>query len=120
MPTRPLTQFFVMGLIVVVVTTVPAQISRLHALHVSIHAYDGSYAGRPGRGHVIVCGHVSDDSFADFLTEFYHPSRGVISFDVVVLASEPPSAAMSRLLSNVVYATKTTYLKGAYTPSDRS
>ncbi|RHZ13685.1 hypothetical protein DYB31_010219 [Aphanomyces astaci] len=110
-PTRPLTEFFVMGLIIVVVTTVPAQIARLHALHVSIHAYDGAYVCRPGRGHVIVCGHVVHDSFADFLTEFYHPSRGVISFDIVVLSPDPPSPAMTRLLSNVVYATKTTFLK---------
>ncbi|KAF0712043.1 hypothetical protein AaE_012146, partial [Aphanomyces astaci] len=93
------------------VTTVPAQIARLHALHVSIHAYDGAYVCRPGRGHVIVCGHVVHDSFADFLTEFYHPSRGVISFDIVVLSPDPPSPAMTRLLSNVVYATKTTFLK---------
>ncbi|RLN99009.1 hypothetical protein DYB28_001890 [Aphanomyces astaci] len=112
-PTRPLTEFFVMGLIIVVVTTVPAQIARLHALHVSIHAYDGAYVCRPGRGHVIVCGHVVHDSFADFLTEFYHPSRGVISFDIVVLSPDPPSPAMTRLLSNVVYATKTTFLKGS-------
>ncbi|RHY31355.1 hypothetical protein DYB32_004918 [Aphanomyces invadans] len=111
-PTRTLTEFFVMGLIIVVVTTVPAQISRLHDLHVSMKAYDGAYTSRPGRGHVIVCGHVVHDSFADFLAEFYHPSRGVINFDVVVLSPDPPSSAMTRMLSNVVYANKTTFLKG--------
>ncbi|ETV97742.1 hypothetical protein H310_09108 [Aphanomyces invadans] len=112
-PTRTLTEFFVMGLIIVVVTTVPAQISRLHDLHVSMKAYDGAYTSRPGRGHVIVCGHVVHDSFADFLAEFYHPSRGVINFDVVVLSPDPPSSAMTRMLSNVVYANKTTFLKGS-------
>ncbi|CAK4689901.1 hypothetical protein LEN26_007087 [Aphanomyces euteiches] len=112
-PTRVLSEFFVMGLIICVVTTVPAQISRLHALHVANHPYDGSYVSRPGRGHVIVCGHVAHDAFADFLAEFYHPTRGVISFDVVVLCDAPPSPAMSRLLSNINFANKTKYLRGS-------
>ncbi|KAF0698337.1 Aste57867_11057 [Aphanomyces stellatus] len=113
-PSRTISEFFVMGLIILVVTTVPEQIARLHALHVDSHAYDGAYVGhRAGRGHVIVAGHVTFDSLADFLAEFYHPSRGVVYLDVVVLSDEPPSAAVTRLLANVVYAGKATYLRGS-------
>ncbi|OQR87797.1 hypothetical protein ACHHYP_08037 [Achlya hypogyna] len=111
--TTVLSEFFVMALIVAVVTVVPAQLTRLTALHKPKYAYDDAYSPRPRRGHVIVCGHIAPEAFADFLAEFYHPSRGVVSFDVVVLCAHAPSEVLNRLLSNVAYAAKTTYLRGS-------
>ncbi|EQC40935.1 hypothetical protein SDRG_01998 [Saprolegnia diclina VS20] len=111
--TTTLSEVFVMGLIVAVVTVVPGQLTRLNALHKPRYAHDDAYRGRPKKSHVVVSGHIAHEAFADFLTEFYHPSRGVVDFDVVVLGRDAPSDVMTRLLGNVAYAAKTTYLKGS-------
>ncbi|OQR94237.1 hypothetical protein THRCLA_22246, partial [Thraustotheca clavata] len=119
--TTILSELFVMALIVAVVTVVPTQLSRLNALRKPHYSYDDAFHSNPHRGHVIVCGYVAHESFSDFLAEFYHPSRGVVNFDVVVLSSEPPSGSITRLLSNVIYSAKTTYLKGSlFNEKDRT
>jgi potassium large conductance calcium-activated channel subfamily M alpha protein 1 len=67
-------------------------------------------------GHVIVSGvDLSMEIVRDFLTEFYHPTRGNILLDVIFLSEKIPSKALIRFLQNEKYRDKTLYLRGTLT-----
>jgi hypothetical protein len=62
---------------------------------------------------VIVTGAITFDNIAGFLREFYHPRRGRILVDVVILSTKNPSNRLQNLLQNVQFARRTTtFLKG--------
>ncbi|RLN20643.1 hypothetical protein BBJ28_00012467 [Nothophytophthora sp. Chile5] len=109
-------QFFVMLIIVVIVTVIPRQVTRLMELSALQHDYMHSYSVRRrsvhNGGHVVVTGQVRLESVAEFLKEFYRPRQGRVNMDVVFLADTVPSAGLQALLRNVRYRRRTTYLKG--------
>lgn len=103
--------------IIVVVTAVPRQINQLVELSKLQHGYMHSYSLRKRSihygGHVVVTGHLTPESVAEFLKEFYRPRQGRVNMDVVLLADRPPSDKIQALLLNVRYRRKATYLKGS-------
>ncbi|KAE9146556.1 hypothetical protein PF001_g8566 [Phytophthora fragariae] len=109
-------QFFVIFIIVVVVTVIPREITRLIELSALQHDYTHSYSLRRrsihNGGHVVVTGHVCLENASAFLKEFYRPRQGRVNMDVVFLADHVPSLGLHALLLNVRYRRRTTYLKG--------
>jgi hypothetical protein len=109
-------QFFVIFVIVVVVTVIPKQVTRLMELSALQHDYMHSYSLRRrsihNGGHVIVTGHVRLENASAFLKEFYRPRQGRVNMDVVFLADHIPSSGLQAVLRNVRYRRRTTYLKG--------
>lgn len=110
-------QFFVILMIIVVITVIPRQINRLVELSKMQGDYMHSYTLRKrgsvqNGGHVVVTGHVSFESVSDFLAEFYHSRQGRINMDVVFLTDVVPSERLQEVLLNVKYRRRTTYLKG--------
>lgn len=106
-----------MLMIVVVVTVIPRQITRLVELSKLQHGYMHSYSVRKrsvqNGGHVVVTGHVSVESVSEFLSEFYRTRQGRVNMDVVFLTDVIPSERLQGLLLNVKYRRRTTYLKGS-------
>lgn len=104
-------------LIVVIVTAVPRQINRLVELSRLQHGYMHSYSLRKRSvhygGHVVVTGHLTPESVAAFLQEFYRPRQGRVNMDVVLLADHAPSDRLQALLLNVHYRRRATFLKGS-------
>ncbi|KAL3665007.1 hypothetical protein V7S43_010182 [Phytophthora oleae] len=109
-------QFFVILVIVVVVTVIPKQVTKLMELSAQQHDYMHSYTlhrrSIHNGGHVIVTGHVRLENASAFLKEFYRPRQGRVNVDVVFLADKLPSKRLQELLLNVRYRRRTTYLKG--------
>ncbi|KAK1946844.1 Calcium-activated potassium channel subunit alpha-1 [Phytophthora citrophthora] len=110
-------QFFVIFVIVVVVTVTPKQVTKLMELSAQQHDYMHSYTlhrrSIHNGGHVIVTGHVRLGNASAFLKEFYRPRQGRVNVDVVFLADKLPSKRLQELLLNVRYRRRTTYLKGS-------
>ncbi|KAF1328213.1 hypothetical protein FI667_g7108, partial [Globisporangium splendens] len=116
-PKNTASQFFVILMIIVVVTVIPRQINRLVELSKLQHGYMHSYSTRKrsarNGGHVVVTGSISYESAVEFLAEFYRSRQGRVNMDVVFLADQVPSERLQELMMNVKYRRRTTYLKGS-------
>eukprot|EP00937_MAST-01D_sp_MAST-1D-sp2_P005601 g5601.t1 len=78
-------------LIFAIYTIIPQQVSKVMNL-ASQSRYDTKrfQPSRDAEGHVVLCGSVTLVSLRNFLEEFFHPARGLIQIEVVVMASPLP------------------------------
>jgi len=61
--------------------------------------------------HIIVCGHITDTSVADFLKDFLHPDRGDKKTHILLLNPGKPDVKLQIVLST--YYTRVQYLDGS-------
>eukprot|EP00118_Oscarella_pearsei_P007407 m.36174 g.36174 ORF g.36174 m.36174 type:complete len:1065 (+) comp32214_c0_seq3:113-3307(+) len=73
--------------------------------------YERSLKENPKKKHVIVCGHITEETVGTFLTDFMHQDRADQSTRVVFLHPEKPSPPIKTFLKKL--SARVTYLKGS-------
>ncbi|XP_022107903.1 calcium-activated potassium channel subunit alpha-1-like isoform X18 [Acanthaster planci] len=59
--------------------------------------YQGSYQSEKGRKHIILCGHITYDSVANFLKDFLHKDRDDVNVEIVLLDNSQPDLELQAL-----------------------
>ncbi|XP_033643745.1 calcium-activated potassium channel subunit alpha-1-like isoform X3 [Asterias rubens] len=59
--------------------------------------YQGSYQSEKGRKHIILCGHITYDSVANFLKDFLHKDRDDVNVEIVLLDNSEPDLELQAL-----------------------
>ncbi|XP_062510417.1 calcium-activated potassium channel subunit alpha-1-like [Corticium candelabrum] len=77
----------------------------------SLSPYEGAYRKKDERPHIVVCGHVTEESIGNFLADFLHKDRPYNNTVVVFLHMEPPSPAVGALVKRLY--TRVTFIRGS-------
>jgi len=73
--------------------------------------YNRSFTPTPGRKHIIVCGHITEESVSMFVRDFLHPDREDAHVIIVFLGPTFPSISLQAILKK--YSTRTAYFIGS-------
>lgn len=72
--------------------------------------YDRKFKTTPGKKHVVVTGHITDETVSAFVQDFLHPDRAFNNTSVVFLAPNHPSVVIQSILQR--YFSKVSYFIG--------
>eukprot|EP00794_Sanderia_malayensis_P012086 gene12086-13331_t len=72
--------------------------------------YNRSFSPTPGRKHIIVCGHITEESVEMFVRDFLHPDREDAHVIIVFLGPTSPGISLQAILKK--YSTRTAYFIG--------
>eukprot|EP00111_Clytia_hemisphaerica_P000082 TCONS_00000180-protein len=72
--------------------------------------YDRKFKTTPGKKHVVVTGHITDETVSAFVQDFLHPDRAFNNTSVVFLAPNHPTVVIQSILQR--YFSKVSYFVG--------
>ncbi|PIK42549.1 putative calcium-activated potassium channel subunit alpha-1-like [Apostichopus japonicus] len=73
--------------------------------------YGGTYQQERGRKHIIVCGHITYDSIANFLKDFLHKDRDDVNVEIVIFDCNTPDLELEALFKR--HFTQLTFIQGS-------
>ncbi|KAJ8022954.1 Calcium-activated potassium channel slo-1 [Holothuria leucospilota] len=73
--------------------------------------YGGAYQQERGKKHIVVCGHITYDSIANFLKDFLHKDRDDVNVEIVIFDCNHPDLELEALFKR--HFTQLTFIQGS-------
>jgi hypothetical protein len=113
-PTLTLSRVVIILFILTSLLVLPSQINQLTILISMTSPYRKPYRVNPGFGHVIVCGHLSNQlKLTSILREFFHPDQlNTWCYQLVLLSPHEPTEDIKLLLTHSYLESQLFYYTG--------